>query len=322
MTVCIAAGFLWNYAKPGGPDEYRRAAIVASDRMITAGDVKYEPNQRKRAEIFEGTLVLVAGDVAYHSAALTATYTQTGDNAAPETIATIYGQAIQNIKRKEAEDLYLAPLGLNTDTFIAQQREMSDSFASTLREQMQNHRSEEVAALVIGGHAVRDRRSVRILEINTHGMVSAHDDVGFAAIGSGAWHAKSRLMQSGYVNTLYFPAALGFVFAAAKAAEVAPGVGSHIDMAVVFEDHVENLRPDIAAELPKIYKRYHDSSRKLAMDTVFELRDFIASLPEKIPDAKTVEVVSENAKTDGRSVTPIPETTRKDETRPKAIGAG
>lgn len=201
MTVCIAAGFLWNYGKLG-PPRYGRAAIVATDRMITAGDVKYEPMQRKRAEIFPGISILIAGDYAYHSAAIAATYTQAGKNASPENIATIYGQALQVVKRKEAEDLYLAPLGLNTDTFIAQQREMSDSFVATLREQMQNHRSEDVGAIVIGGQTYGENRAVRIFEVNTQGIVSCHDDVGFSAIGSGAWHAKSRLMQAGYVNTL------------------------------------------------------------------------------------------------------------------------
>jgi hypothetical protein len=76
--------------------------------------------------------------------------------------------------------------GLNTDTFFSQQREMSDSFVTALREQMQNHRSEEVAAIVIGGQTIGEHRGVRIFEVNTHGIVSCHDDVGFSAIGSGA----------------------------------------------------------------------------------------------------------------------------------------
>ena len=321
MTVCIAAGFLWNHATVGMPTDYRPAAIVATDRMITAGDVKYEPTQRKRAEIFPGTVILVAGDYAYHSAALKATYAQTDQTASPQTIATIYGQALQAIKRKEAEDLYLAPLGLNTDTFISQQREMSDSFVATLREQMQNHRSEEVAALIIGGQTVRESRAVRIFEISTHEIVSCHDDVGFAAIGSGAWHAKSRLMQAGYVNTLYFPGALGLTFAAAKAAEVAPGVGSHIDMAVVYEDHVEDLRPDLAAELSALYKRYREKYNELGLNSIYELRDFIATLPSEILNTKTIESPGQDAKADGSAHTSTTEAPQGNETRPKAIGA-
>jgi 20S proteasome alpha/beta subunit len=290
--------------------------------MITAGDIKYEPNQRKRAEIFQGISISVAGDYAYSSAAMARTYAQAGENPSVETVATLYGQAIQNIKRKEAEDLYLAPLGLNTDTFIAQQREMSESFVSTLREQMQNHRSEEVAALIVGCQIIKDKRVIRIFEVNTHGMVSCHDDVGFAAIGSGAWHAKSRLMQSGYVSTLFYPAALGFTFAAAKAAEVAPGVGSEIDIAIVFEDHVEALRPDLAEELPKLYKRYAESSKELTLKSVYELRDFIAKLPGKIFDGQGIEITKPDAKTDGGLIAATPEAPPTNEAGPKAIGAG
>jgi hypothetical protein len=251
--------------------------------------------------------------------AMAATYAQAKDDPSPEQIATLYGQAIQSIKRKEAEDLYLAPLGLNTDTFIAQQREMSESFSSTLREQMQNHRSEEVAALIVGGQSIRDKSYVRIFEVNTHGMVSCHDDVGFAAIGVGAWHAKSRLMQAGYWSSLYFPAALGLVYSAARAAEVAPGVGGQIDIAIVFEDHVEELRPDLAAELPKMYKRYDDSVKQLSLNSILELKDFIATLPGEIPDA--AEVARQNAKADGGALAAAAEATPTNENRPKAIGA-
>jgi 20S proteasome alpha/beta subunit len=199
MTVCLATLLNWNYGTREAPS-VGKAALVMSDRKITAGDVEYEPNQQKIA-IMPGraTLIAIAGEVSIHSEAIKRTYDQsTGiTNASPYQIATFYGQAIQAIKRRQAEDLYLAPLGLNTDTFVAQQRDYSDKFVDRITDQLQQYNGADVEGLVVGC----DGERVHILQLDSRGNISAMDDIGFAAIGIGSWHARSRLMQSGYVNT-------------------------------------------------------------------------------------------------------------------------
>ena len=75
MTVCIATLFKWNYAAPGVPPKLEFAALTASDRMITAADIQYEPQQQKIA-FFDGTMILVAGDIAIHSQAILDTQKQ------------------------------------------------------------------------------------------------------------------------------------------------------------------------------------------------------------------------------------------------------
>jgi len=213
MTVCITTLFQWNYgsrhsARPAP------AALVVTDRMITAGDVQYEPQQTKTAQITPHTLLVIAGDYSLHSQALKATFVNFREDrtASPEDIARFYARKIQEIKTREAEDLYLAPLGLNTDTFLAQQKEMAPHLASHLTEQMQSYRGEEVDALVIGSSG----DYVQLYGIDSKGIISCFDDVGFAAIGSGAWHAKSRLMQAGYTNQTVFARAAALTFAAKK----------------------------------------------------------------------------------------------------------
>jgi 20S proteasome alpha/beta subunit len=311
VTVCIAGIFTWNYAAADKPPDLGSAALVFSDRMLTAGDVQYEPSQQKVAHINSTTLISVAGDFAIHSEAIKDTLKKTDSKTSPQNIATIYGQAIQTIKRREAEDLYLAPLGLNTDTFLAQQREMSEPFVSVLREQMQNHRSEEVAALVVGSDVVHDQRSVRIFEVNTHGMVSCHDDVAFAAIGSGAWHAKSRLMQFGWVRQILLAPALSAVYAAKKAAEVAPGVGKNAtDMQIVFRDHIEYLREDVAKELPNFYRRYEEKHADLSRRVIEELDSFMMQLGAT-PDEQGKH--RENPENNGGATAATTETAQRDE---------
>ncbi|MGB7254085.1 MAG: hypothetical protein WBC94_10800, partial [Xanthobacteraceae bacterium] len=226
MTICIAALLNWDYAaKPSDPRDPGSAAIVISDRMITAGDIQYEPNQLKMAWPTPQTLALIAGDYSLHSQAIKDLLKQTNAQTSPENVAKIYGQTIQAIKRREAEDLYLAPVGLNTDTFLAQQSDLSDGFVAKLREQLQGYQGADVAALIVGSDVIRDQRLVRIFTINSYGMVHCHDDVGFAAIGTGASHAESILMQAGYVNTLGWGPALAVLYAAKRVAEIAPGVG-------------------------------------------------------------------------------------------------
>ena len=78
MTVCIATLFKWNYAAPGVPPKLEFAALTASDRMITAADIQYEPQQQKIA-FFDGTMILVAGDIAIHSQAILDTQKQIKD---------------------------------------------------------------------------------------------------------------------------------------------------------------------------------------------------------------------------------------------------
>jgi hypothetical protein len=119
VTVCVTTLFRWNYGTKENP-RFGVAALTASDRMITAGDIQYEPNQMKAADIPSG-LLLIAGDYTVHSEAIRETKRQIASlpNVAPSRIALIYGQAVQGAKRRQAEDLYLAPLGLNTETFLA-----------------------------------------------------------------------------------------------------------------------------------------------------------------------------------------------------------
>lgn len=230
------------------------AAIVASDRMITSGDVQYEPQQLKIAFITDHTLLLIAGEYSIHSEAIKETQKQVRRDTKfkPQNIAKIYGKEIQKIRQRHAEDIYLAPLGMNTDTFLAQQKDLSEHFIASITDQIQNYEGTDVEAIVVGG----DDGEATIYAIDTIGRVRCYDDVGFAAIGIGAEHARSQLMQGGYVRTSIFASALAMVFAAKKAAQIAPGVGDTTDLYLVFKDRIERLRTDVHSKLRELYKEY------------------------------------------------------------------
>ena len=269
MTVCIAALFRWPYGK----NDIGTAVVTASDRMITAGDVEYEPAQLKIGFLSRRVLILIAGDYTVHSHAIKEVQYQVRSNQAvkPYDVACMYGTAIQSSRRRQAEDLILAPLGLNTDSFLAQQRDMSEGLISSLTTQMQDFQGPDVEALVVG----MENDVAHIYIVDRHGTVGCYDDVGFAAIGIGAWHARSRLMQNGYVNTVGFAPALAAIYAAKKSSEVAPGVGKATDMHLMFRGGSEPLWPATAQKLSDLYIDFEKQQTALAASAIADLAKFI-----------------------------------------------
>lgn len=305
VTVCIAAIFSWNYSTLASPQP-GPAAMILSDRMITAGDVQYEPQQTKVAYITPRVLLVIAGDYSLHSQAIrkTAEHFQKDPNASPECVAVFYGRSVQALKLKEAEDLYLAPLGLNSDSFLAQQKDMAPHFVSLLTDQMQAYRGEEVDSLIVGSAG----SVIDIYGVDTKGMIACYNDVGFAAIGSGAWHAKSRLMQAGYVNTTSFAAALSFGFAAKKAAELAPGIGVNTDITLVFKSGYEHLRPDVANRVHELYLEYIPKVHALGGEYINKVQEFISKPTLQLAGNLSKGVPGGNAQTVEGASTPAAET--------------
>lgn len=223
MTVCVAAVFNWTY----GPGDTGAAIVTASDRQITAGDIEYEPPQIKVCFLTPRLMILIAGSYAIHSEALR--YTQRTLLETPEidpgVIAEIYASYIRDIKGRFARQTYLAPLGLSHEEFLSKQKDFSADFLLRLTSQLQNYQTEDTEALVVGA----DDRTTHLFVVDQNCHVTYHNDVGFAAIGVGAWHAKSQIMRAGYSNQFTYAVALGAVYLAKKVAEVAPGVRTAVE---------------------------------------------------------------------------------------------
>jgi 20S proteasome alpha/beta subunit len=294
VTVCVAALFNWNYASAGQPPDFGVGAITVSDRMITAGDIQYEPQQRKLARITDHIYLMVAGDYDLHSEAIKAVQEEGQKNPTlkPFNVAVMYGYQIQAIQRRHAESIYLAPLGLNTDSFLAQQKDMSERFVDTLTNQLQNHHDSEVQALVVG----IENGQAHIYSVDHRGLVRSYDDVGFAAIGSGAWHAQSTLMQSGYVKTANLANALARVFSAKKSAEVAPGVGTATDVWLFLKggafpvDGPSPVWQRVRQSLDDVYGEYDRYRRALAVHAVNKLQEAINDPPNIDPNSNVTPI--------------------------------
>jgi hypothetical protein len=228
----------------------------------------------------------------------------------------MYAQAVQAIKRRQAEDIYLAPVGLNVDTFLAQQKEMSDEAVASLTAQMQGYMGDDVEALVVASNGA----DVELFHIDLKGTVRSFDDVGFAAIGIGASHARLSLMQAGYVRMARLDEALAFTYAAKKAAEVAPGVGQFTDMNLVFRDGSIRVWPNVYENLERIYRDYAAGQRGLVLESIAQLRAAIYGVNKEqsvTNDAGDKAAVGQDAATDESARSDAAEGTRTDEVGPE-----
>jgi hypothetical protein len=97
MTVCIAA--VCEAHSGNGP-----FVVVAADRMITIGELEYEPAQTKLINLATRTVALFAGDVQFHAAVVprvVAWFKDVGDEGQNITVAKDEGQNITVAKIAE-----------------------------------------------------------------------------------------------------------------------------------------------------------------------------------------------------------------------------
>lgn len=269
MTVCVATVFNWSY----GPNDVGPAVVTASDRQITAGDIEYEPAQVKICFLTPRLIILIAGSYPIHSEAILCTKraVQESPQIDPGVIAELYASYLRDIKARFARQVYLSPLGLTQETFMAHQKEMLPEVVTKITSQLQNYQSEDTEALIVGG----DDQSTYLYVVDQQSHVTLHNDVGFAAIGVGAWHAKSEIMRAGYTNTMAYAAALAMSYMAKKTAEVAPGVGRETDLYLITRIGWAPVLPKIKEKISELYSGFIVQRNKLALQAIMDLNEHL-----------------------------------------------
>jgi hypothetical protein len=156
--------------------------------------------------------------------------------------------------------------------FYADQKGMSEGFVDKISSQLQGYRGEDVETLVVGSTG----EHAQIYAVDSSGIAACCDDIGFAAIGIGAWHAKSLLMQRGYSNLADFATALTATFAANKNAEVAPGVGKYTDINLISQSgYIERVYDSTRDKLDELYRKFDEARDSLVSTTIEELGSFM-----------------------------------------------
>jgi 20S proteasome alpha/beta subunit len=224
MTVCVAA--ICN----------NTTVVGAADRLLTAGDVEFEPPLTKIMPVTNSVAVMIAGDASLQTQIMYALKDKIDrELLLPSTewlkvrkIADWYYQAFQTARNSKAENAILNPLGLDSETFIGKQNQMDSVLVNKLASELVNFSIAEVQAIIAGV----DGDGPHIYVVDNRG-VEARDTVGFAAIGVGYWHANSQMMFAQHAKWKPMPDTLFLTYAAKKRAEVAPGVGEATDMFMI-----------------------------------------------------------------------------------------
>jgi 20S proteasome alpha/beta subunit len=269
LTVCIAAIFVWKY----GENDIGRAIVTMSDRQITAHDIEYEPATTKACFITPHTVILIAGDYSTHSEAIVRTQRQLAAQAEtdPGRIANIYAGHVKAVKADQAARLYLSPIWLDHDSFLARQKELAPDLLNKLTDQLQNYRGEDTEAIIAGTTG----NEAHIYVVDHNSFVQNYSDVGFAAIGIGAWHAKSQMMRAAYSRLSFYTRTVGIVYASKRAAEIAPGVGKETDAYLITRFGIEPLWPEFFNKTKELYTEYETKRDALVSDGFTQLNNWL-----------------------------------------------
>ena len=248
VTVCIAA-------------RSESTIFAASDRMLTSGDVQFEPSAgTKIFGLSNSMFMMTAGDAALQAEITGMVSREILARIAIDPAnwwkvseaADLYVKYYNFIRNKRAENAILSPLHLDGASFIANQRTMTPDLVSALSKELLNFEIPNVAAIFAGV----DPDGTHIYTVHNN-EANCVDNVGFAAIGIGGRHASSQFMFARHAWNSPFADTLLLTYYAKRKAEVAPGVGIGTDMVTVGPSlgSFTTIREDVIKKLDREYRK-------------------------------------------------------------------
>jgi hypothetical protein len=303
MTVCIAA------------IADKSTLVGASDRMLTAGDVQFEPEQTKMWHFLPSSIVaLIAGDSTIQGEILKQVHKEIVDwlHAEPGKIvsvkaaASLYCKKYREVLRSEAEREILHPLDLDMKSFLAKQSTMAVDVVLKIRDQLMAYdfpTDSILDTIFIGvdndGPTGKEGEVLIYpqLYVTMRDRLSWLNTVGFAAIGIGKSHAESQFMVSGHWPLKPFEDTLLLTYAAKKRAEVAPGVGKFTDIIVLGPpaNSIVKVEDKHVLEIDKIYQKSRRSATRAVTIAQKENKALIERIREEYKQ-KTAEQQNAEAK--------------------------
>jgi hypothetical protein len=254
LTVCIAA--------------ICESSIIyaAVDRMMTSGDVEFEPDldsipkyefptplkhqantNPKIVPITNSITAMTAGDSGLQTEITQQLYhtVRKRIESDPQRLVLVkevvddYVEIYNKTKMNRLRNSVFAPFGLTEDTFFSKQSQMSKEFVAEITKQIREFETyfinmHGVDTIFVGIDdsflgAVGPHIYTVVKSSNGDGVICC-DSVGFAAVGSGARHAESQFMLARHSRYASLPDTVLLTYLAKKRSEVAPGVGKGTDM--------------------------------------------------------------------------------------------
>jgi hypothetical protein len=308
LTVCIAA-------RAGN------VVVAASDRMLTAGDVQFEPTVGSKIVLLSTSIfMMTAGDSAVQ-AEISSRVTKTVQARILENpdkwwlvseVADLYVEYYNDVRNKRASDIVLSPLSLDHKSFLSEQHTMNNQLANNIAKELINYELPQVSTIVAG----TDPSGTHIYSVHDN-VADCVDNIGFVAIGIGSRHASSQFMFARHAWNSPFADSLLLTYIAKRKAEVAPGVGRGTDMVTVGPGlgTFVQIGDHVITRLDERYKEIIDSEMSAFSRAKEEIRSYVEELTREAEEARTSASKSQTASeiTDGGSPTPDSKTGRSAE---------
>lgn len=246
MTVCIAALCSANNTS--------RRVVVAADRMVTyPGYIEFEHPGSKMVRLSDRALVMVAGDtllgMRLANDAAAAYGGATGDVSA--VAADLAGRFTQ-VRYEQVEQQILSKRGLTFGGFYASHSSLNGQTVMLIDNQMAQF--DLGVELLLAGV---DEAGAHIHTVHNPGAPDRnHDPIAYAAIGSGAVHVLPSMAGFMHGPNTGYGRAVFHVYASKRRAEVAPGVGTATEMAIVGSSGVRRLERAQIDALENIYEAF------------------------------------------------------------------
>jgi hypothetical protein len=240
MTVCIGA--LCNDATIG---------IVASDRMVTSTfpPIEFEHTRQKLTSVTNYCVILTAGNALKSVDIIPRVIASLGKTPNITTIAQTTKDFYQILRGNEAEELLLKPRTLTKEVFYTRGTSIFPPDLFNMIDHQFSQYDYGLQLLIVGG----DNNGAHLFQVSNPGTVNCFDTLGFHAIGIGALHAIQTFIAHNYKVSYSLEEAINIVYAAKKAAEIAPGVGKETDISFIDEKDIIHVDPTIISEIAKIY---------------------------------------------------------------------
>jgi hypothetical protein len=266
--------------------------IGASDRMLTGGDIEFEPEQAKIWQLSQSIFGLVSGDLSIQAEIMKRVHQETQRRivAAPDVwlsvkeVGTLYCHEYRHLLKEMAEAEILSPIGLDLTSFLTKQRTMQRELVSNIADRLASYAFPSELAMIFFGVDVDGQVGLHgealiypQIYVAEEDKLSCFTTVGFAAIGIGKSHGESQFMFSGHWPNKPFAESLLLAYAAKKRAEVAPGVGKQTDMVIVGPGlgiH-EVVSREHLGELHKIYEKSRRASDAIIKKARTEANQFV-----------------------------------------------
>ena len=299
MTVCIAA--ICNNSD---------TIFGACDRMLTAGDIEFEPALRpvatsNMAQTTNPKIVHATSSIVIMTAGDSALQTEITDDVKSEVrerikgmkswlpvkeVVGIYVEAYNRAKAARLNNSVLVPLGLNSNTFVSRQSEMSAAFIAETSTRIRQFEFEFMSShgveTIITGIDATGPHIYTVFKCASGDAVMCCDALGFAAVGSGSRHAESQFMMSGHGPFSDREETLLLTYVAKKRSEVAPGVGRATELFVAGPAPgsvamMANIADFSLVEIDKIYQKMEKEQETKFRGAMEKTRRYVASIFEE-----------------------------------------